>query len=46
METPGAWKDSAKVRSSAKPFTDEIKECVTLQAQYLYDILGKFPATT
>ncbi|MET0786625.1 MAG: hypothetical protein ABWY25_07965 [Paenisporosarcina sp.] len=46
METPGAWKDSAKVRSSAKPFTDEIKECVTLQAQYIYDAYGKFPATT
>jgi len=45
METPGAWKDSAKVRSSAKPFTDESKECVTLQAQYLYDTYGKFPAT-
>jgi hypothetical protein len=28
LETPGAWKDSAKVRSSAKPFTDQIKECV------------------
>jgi hypothetical protein len=45
METPGAWKDSAKVRSSAKPFTDEIKECVALQAQYIYDTYGKFPAT-
>ena len=45
LETPGAWKDSAKVRSSAKPFTDEIKECVALQAQYIYDTYGKFPAT-
>jgi len=45
METPGAWEDSAKVRSSAKPFTDEIKECVALQAQYIYDTYGKFPAT-
>jgi hypothetical protein len=26
LETPGAWKDSAKVRSSAKPFTNEIKD--------------------
>jgi hypothetical protein len=24
---------------------DEIKECVTLQAQYIYDAYGKFPAT-
>jgi hypothetical protein len=45
METPGAWKNGAKVRGSAKPFTDEIKECVTLQAQYIYDAYGKFPAT-
>ena len=45
LETPGAWKDSAKVRSSAKPFTNEIKECVALQAQYIYDTYGKFPAT-
>jgi hypothetical protein len=34
-----------KIRSSAKPFTDEIKECVTLQAQYIYNTYGKFPAT-
>jgi hypothetical protein len=46
METPGAWKDNAKVRSSAKLFTDEIKECVTLQAQYIYDTYGKFPANS
>jgi hypothetical protein len=45
IETPGAWKDSAKVRGSAKPFTEEIKECVTLQAQYIFDTYGKFPAT-
>jgi hypothetical protein len=45
LETPGPWKDSAKVRSSAKPFTNEIKECVALQAQYIYDTYGKFPAT-
>jgi hypothetical protein len=32
-------------RSSAKPFTTEIKECVALQAQYIYDTYGKFPAT-
>ena len=45
LETPGPWKDSAKVRSNAKPFTNEIKECVELQAQYIYDTYGKFPAT-
>jgi hypothetical protein len=27
-ETPGAWKDSTKVRSSAQHFTEEVKECI------------------
>jgi hypothetical protein len=43
--TPGAWKDSPKVRGSAAPYTEEFKECVALQAQYIYDTYGKFPAT-
>lgn len=45
IETPGAWKDSAKVRGSVSPITEEIKECAALQAQYIYDTYGKFPAT-
>lgn len=44
-ETPGPWKDSAKIRGSALPVTEEFKECVALQAQYVYDTYGKFPAT-
>jgi hypothetical protein len=44
-ETPGAWKDSRLVRGSAQPFTEPFKECVALQAQYVYDTYGKFPAT-
>jgi hypothetical protein len=43
--TPGAWLDSPKVRGSANPYTEEFKECVALQAQYIYDTYGKFPAT-
>lgn len=43
--TPGPWSDSGKVRASADPYTEEFKECVALQAQYLYDTYGKFPAT-
>lgn len=43
--TPGAWSDSPKVRASANPYTEEFKECVALQAQYIYDTYGKFPAT-
>jgi hypothetical protein len=43
--TPGAWTDSPKVRGNAVPYTEEFKECVALQAQYIYDTYGKFPAT-
>ena len=44
-DTPGPWKDSRKVRSAAKVHSERFKECVTLQAQYVYDAFGKFPAT-
>ena len=43
--TPGAWKDSAKVRGSAHHASEDFKECVALQAQYIYDTYSKFPAT-
>ena len=43
--TPGAWNDSPKVRANASPYTEEFKECVALQAQYIHDTYGKFPAT-
>jgi hypothetical protein len=45
VETSGPWRDSAKVRGSANPITEEVKECAALQAQYIYDTYGKFPAT-
>ena len=44
-ETPGPWKDSAKVRSSAQVHSEEFRECVALQAQYIFDTFGKFPGT-
>jgi hypothetical protein len=43
--TPGAWNDSPKVRANAAPYTEEFKECMPLQAQYIYDTYGGFPAT-
>jgi hypothetical protein len=43
--TTGEWTDSPKVRGSANPYSEEFKECVALQAQYIYDTYGKFPAT-
>lgn len=44
-ETPGPWKDSAKVRSAAQVHSEEFKKCVVLQAQYVLDTFGKFPGT-
>ncbi|MHB8811371.1 MAG: hypothetical protein ACYC9M_15380 [Desulfobulbaceae bacterium] len=44
-ETPGPWQDSRKVRSAAQVHTERFRECVALQAQYLYDTFGKFPGT-
>jgi hypothetical protein len=44
-ETPGPWKDSPKVRSAAQVHSEEFRECVALQAQYIFDTYGKFPGT-
>ncbi|MHC4523911.1 MAG: hypothetical protein ACYSWY_10705 [Planctomycetota bacterium] len=44
-ETPGPWKDSGKVRSAAQVHNERFRECVALQAQYVYDTFGKFPGT-
>jgi hypothetical protein len=44
-DTPGPWKDSANVRSAAKIHNEEFRECIALQAQYVYDTFGKFPGT-
>ena len=44
-KTPGPWKNTPKVRSSAQVHDDRFRECVALQAQYVYDTFGKFPGT-
>jgi len=44
-ETPGPWKESPKVRSAAQPHDRAFRECVALQAQYIFDTFGKFPGT-
>jgi len=44
-ETPGPWRDSVKVRSAAQVHSEEFRECVGLQAQYILDTFGKFPGT-
>jgi hypothetical protein len=43
--TPGAWAESARIRGAAQKYTAEMKQIVILQAEYLYDAFGKFPAT-
>jgi hypothetical protein len=42
--TPGAWKDSAKVKGSVAPYSDEFIDCMTTVAQYIHDSYGRFPA--
>jgi hypothetical protein len=44
-DTPGPWMDSRKVRSAAQVHDERFRECIALQAQYLYDTFGKFPGT-
>jgi hypothetical protein len=44
-ETPGYYKNTPKVRSSAQKHSQEFMDCIALQAQYIYDTFGKFPAT-
>jgi hypothetical protein len=44
--TPGAWKDSSNIRKTAHHASQDFQECVALQAQYIYDTYGKFPAST
>lgn len=43
--TPGPWRDSRSVRSVAQVHSERFRECVALQAQYVYDKFGKFPGT-
>ncbi len=44
-DTPGPWKDSARVRGSAQVHDEHFRQLVALQAQYCFDTYGKFPAT-
>ena len=44
-DTPGPWNDSAAVRSAAQVHDENFRQCVALQAQYIFDTFGKFPAT-
>lgn len=43
--TSGPWKNNEKVRSAAQVHDEKFRECVSVQAQYIYDTFGKFPGT-
>lgn len=44
-ETPGPWRETARVRGTIVPHNEEFKACVAQMAQFVYDRFGKFPAT-
>lgn len=44
-DTPGPWVNSARARSAAQVHGEAFRECVALQAQYIFDTFGKFPGT-
>lgn len=43
--TPGAWKDSARVRGAARRHDERFIDCVSTMAQHVADRFGRFPAT-
>ncbi|WP_229310988.1 hypothetical protein [Larkinella soli] len=43
--TPGPWKESPRIRSSARFHDADFQECVGTMAQYIYDTFGKFPGS-
>jgi hypothetical protein len=42
---PGPWKDSARVKRSVAPYSEEFVDCLGDIAQYVYDKHKKFPGT-
>src|SRR5690606_37633114 len=44
-DTNGPWKESSRIRSSAKFHDPEFQECVSVMAQYILETYGKFPGT-
>jgi hypothetical protein len=44
-EMGGPWKDSAGVKQTVEPYSDEMVDCLSEIAGYVYDKHGKFPGT-
>lgn len=43
-DTPGPFRETARIRGAAVPHDERFRACVAHQAQYVYDTFGKFPA--
>jgi hypothetical protein len=44
-DVPGAWKDSAAVKKTVTPYSEEFVDCMAEIAEYVYRKHGKFPGT-
>jgi hypothetical protein len=44
-QTPGPWRDNAKIRGSAQVHHEEFQSCIAAQADYILEHFGKFPGT-
>lgn len=44
-KTGGPWKESVEVKQTVSSYSDEMVDCLTEIAQYVYDTHGKFPGT-
>lgn len=44
-DTPGPYRENARVRGAAKVHDPQFVDCVVTMAQYIYDTFGRFPAT-
>jgi hypothetical protein len=43
--TPGPWLDSAGVKRTVEPYSEEFVDCLVAISQYVYDKHGRFPGT-
>jgi hypothetical protein len=43
-DTPGPWKQTAAVKRTVEPYSDEFVACLGEVAQYIYDLDGRFPS--
>ena len=44
-DTGGPWKNSASVKGTVEPYSDELVGCIAEVAQYIHDKHGRFPGT-